>query len=287
MGKTQKLPIAFIVVCNVIIFIFLILPVSGSEICKQQYYAGHKDCAPYEVLVYYLFGLTHFIKTNEGAFTALSTIVIAVFTWRLYVSTDKLWEEAKASRAIAIASADAAMLAAEETRKSVDLASKEFVSSHRPKVIMRRASLYIDPDDEIVADATLKSGVAYVVANVGDTDATVVESNATIHVLKVRDKSEMGDIVFSAGLPVSDDIRSIGDPILTPGVAYTFLAGTPDDNLISAKFGARAGYAKILFVGYVIYADANGVRRRTQFCRQYEPITERFIVADTEHDYTD
>ena len=37
----------------------------------------------------------------------------------------------------------------------------------------------------------------------------------------------------------------------------------------------------------VVYADANDTRRRTQFCRVYDPQTERFAVADAEHEYAD
>ena len=38
--------------------------------------------------------------------TALATILLAVFTWRLWVSTDRLWEEAKAASGIAKKSSD-------------------------------------------------------------------------------------------------------------------------------------------------------------------------------------
>jgi hypothetical protein len=225
------------------------------------------------------------VKWTHGLFWATFALaVIAISQVGLFVWQLRLIRKGTDDAGIA---ASAAKDAAEETRKSVELANREFVSSHRPKVILRRASLYIDAGDDMGADTSPNSGVAYVVANVGDTDATVVESNATVHVFKVRDKSEMGEVVFSADLPFSNEASAITNPMLTPGVAYTFVAHAPDNNVIRDKWGARAGYAKIVFLGYVIYEDANGVRRRTQFCREYEPTSERFIVADSEHDYAD
>jgi len=47
----------------------------------------------------------NFIIDEPEVLTALATIVIAVFTWRLWWSTDKLWKEAKTASEIASKSA--------------------------------------------------------------------------------------------------------------------------------------------------------------------------------------
>jgi hypothetical protein len=71
------------------------LPIVESEICKEAHYQPNENCAPYEVLIFFFVRVTQFLKTYEGAFTAASTIATAIFTWRLWVSTDKLWEESR------------------------------------------------------------------------------------------------------------------------------------------------------------------------------------------------
>src|SRR5262245_433013 len=61
-----------------------------------------------------------FFDHYESLFLVLATIAIAVFTWTLKQSTDKLWNANKGS---------------------LDLAREEFVSVHRPRLRIRNVEL--------------------------------------------------------------------------------------------------------------------------------------------------
>lgn len=131
--KSARLPIAFIVVCNVLILTFALLPIVESEVCKQTDHSADKNCSPYELVLLFGARVFDFLHQYEGAFTALSTVAVAVFTWRLWVSTDKLWEESRNALSVAQQSADAATQAAEAATRQARAA----VNVERPFVYAR------------------------------------------------------------------------------------------------------------------------------------------------------
>ena len=89
-----------------------------------------------------------FLQTYNGAVTAAATVFIAIFTIVL-----------------ALVSRRQARL----TRASIDLASKEFIASHRPIIRIKR----ITPPQTLVPDERLQLTVEAV--NVGDTQALIFE----------------------------------------------------------------------------------------------------------------
>jgi hypothetical protein len=72
-----------------------------AEICEKNDETGKKECATHHISRVAVSVVGKFLERNDGAITAVSTIIIAVFTWRLWWSTDKLWGEAKRTSAIA------------------------------------------------------------------------------------------------------------------------------------------------------------------------------------------
>jgi hypothetical protein len=115
--------------------------------------------------------LLSWVESNGGAITALATIVIAAFTVFLAKSTKRLWKEAKRNSDIAKDLADAA-------KASLDLARGQFVSSHRPRLIVRRVSI-----DDAEEKGRAQDGIEakYVVANIGDTPAKIAETSTRFY----------------------------------------------------------------------------------------------------------
>src|SRR6185437_15221 len=92
-------------------------------------------------LTAYFWRAIDLLQTYNGAVSAFATVWIAIFT-------------------IVLAKVGARQ--AKLTRHAIDLANKEFISTHRPRIILR--------------DVHLEGHtVFYILANVGDTKATIVE----------------------------------------------------------------------------------------------------------------
>jgi hypothetical protein len=94
-------------------------------------------------LINTLWEIIGFLQMYNGAVTAVATVFIGVFTWVLACVTGRQ---------------------ARLTRASIELVRNEFISTHRPRIILR--------------DVCMGSGreVFYMLVNRGGTKATVVES---------------------------------------------------------------------------------------------------------------
>jgi hypothetical protein len=95
---------------------FLILLPYGAH-CESDN-AGNYYCTAYKIAA----AIGTFVDMHNGAVTALATLAVAAFTFTLWRSTK-------------------GMLAA--TNNSINLARDEFISTHRPKLIVRQ--FQIDP----------------------------------------------------------------------------------------------------------------------------------------------
>jgi hypothetical protein len=96
--------------------------------------------------------------------TAVSTFVIAIFTIVLAV----------------IGYVQARLI-----RKSIDLARAEFISSHRPRLILREVQRLLP------TGAQRNIELRYVVANIGSSEAEIVESH--IELQDIRDGGQQND----------------------------------------------------------------------------------------------
>ena len=183
-------------------------------------------------------------------------------------------EAAKAARD----SADAGKIVAETARD-------DFISTHRPKLIVRRVSLNIAKGSGL-ADVL---GVQFIVANLGDTRATIIEMNARLWLPEV-----------SQNLPPIPPYGQSTYPGLTieSGESPTL---THYEHGLLARFEFRDGFAKtamaaggtdsgpaLLFIGYVDYEDGLKRQRRTAFLRQYNFATQRFDpIPHPDYEYQD
>ena len=207
----------------------------------------------------YLWQAIDCLQTYNGAVTAFATVWIAIFTIVL-----------------ALVSRRQAKL----TRQSINLATKEFVSTHRPKIVVRE--LMILPESHPLQ-------IRYVIANVGASDATIVESHIELQ--------DVGDRILRPLQPI-EGANPVGNVTLAAG---TQIFREQNSRISRIDFntnvfreeriqdlGHLVRQPRLFFRGFIVYVDANDVRRRTAFCRRYELPSQRFRASeDPDYEYAD
>jgi hypothetical protein len=120
---------------------------SGTNAQKQQ------ECtALFGPLLVSLIAIVDFMDKHGDAITGAFTVILAIFTGRLWFSTEKLWSV---------------------TNTSVELARSEFLSSHRPRMRLKHIWL--------IDDTSWRSGgpleVNLDVVNIGNTQGYITWIN--------------------------------------------------------------------------------------------------------------
>jgi hypothetical protein len=217
----------------------------------------------------------------------LTDLLIAIFTgvlaWKtagLFTETERLREAADKQAADFLRSVQAAEKAALAAETSAETAKTEFVSTHRPRIILREAISGTFLDGQPIA-------VIFQLANIGDTAGTVVKSYVRV------------DIVPRGPIPLLhasvEQHNDLGEIVLGPGQAILlkFQGDTPkwDTNRFQEKsYMSTSGTipyrdATIHFSGQLIYKDHGpGIWRRTAFRRQLIPERQRFYRIPDEPD---
>jgi len=214
---------------------------------------------------------------HNGFITAISTIVIACFTWSLARSTTKLWEEAKRASEIAKASADAA-------KDSAEWAERAFLSTNRPRIRVKH--LWLNYSEGGPSHPT---GFHLVFANTGTTPANLVELKIQVLILPKDSKLPADPHCLGQPKPLSDRLASgmtahIPDDVLQ-------LVPFSDDNERNLVYGRT----HVLYCfGDILYRDDVDGYRKTAFCRKLEIPSEpkrqeaRFVtVDDRDYEYED
>lgn len=169
---------------------------------------------------------------------------------------------------------------AEAATEQLAIARKEFISTHRPRPIVRMVTIkpYTDPSVPLEPGKPIQ--IEWSVVNVGDTPCEIVEGNATIlvsHDFKPRTP-------YSAS---RDDMKGTS---LLPGETYTF---TLIDDEVHLKndpqvFDIDKGNKRIYFFGFIMYKDDIGTVRRTAFLRLYNPAFHWFDISKyPDYEYQD
>jgi len=147
-------------------------------------------------------------------------------------------------------------------KKQIELAREEFISTHRPKMIMRDASRLWESGESIFI---------YSLVNIGGTSAEIVESwifeevvheNTPIRNARPLGHSDLGSIRFAAGQ--SRDFR-FTNKMRCPGA---------DDKLA------------LYFAGSIRFKDDLGNLRSTIFRRKFDGI-RFFESGNLDHEYSD
>ncbi|MGD0233176.1 MAG: hypothetical protein ABSC55_01420 [Syntrophorhabdales bacterium] len=203
----------------------------------------------------YLGNIIDFFQCYNGAVTAIATLAIAGFTgYLVYV-----------------------------TKRQTRFIGKGLILSHPPKLRVHSISLnYVVPTG---IEGTWK--IQCFIDNIGGSPATISESRFTFKQLKDP---------RPALLPFSDESGGLIGATIDKGgwtLGLLYLQAQDDIvNILRQHETALDGYLRstetgLYFFGYIDYLDNIGTRRRIAFCRQYDPVTERFTaVEDEDHEYS-
>ena len=160
-------------------------------------------------------------------------------------------------------------------RKQIALAREEFISTHRPKIVLRDVDL-------------IGNEIYYMLVNIGGTEATIIESWIMLEALiadhPVRNlrsfgHDDIGRLKLAAG-EIKDLTKSLDDEggilIRFPNAARIEIEGKPK----------RSG--EVHFAGAVLYQDSLGNRRRSVFRRRWHNGRKCFCrIDDPDLEYAD
>lgn len=211
---------------------------------------------------------------STAFWTAAATLAIASFTYMLKLSTDRL----------AKATDETIRL----TQQSIDLASDEFISTQRPRIIIRQIAIWHPTGFDnfmngepfqFIADEKIHGRVF--IANIGATRATV---DFFCNIFYWKEPS------FPMLYPYDMlEIRRQEPPIiLERGQRMTLhgLAGGPLSKSVIDNIGI--GETKLFVMGWVQYRDDRTVIRETRFCRLWNNSERRFtVVNNPDYEYSD
>ena len=158
------------------------------------------------------------------------------------------------------------------TRRAITLGNREFVASHRPKLVIRDAYLHMPTPTNGGVDVSLA------IANAGDGWAKIIESRLDLFIVngplnplvRIEDLNPVGEVEFEAGTRV--DIRF--PTLVFPNAAINEQGrqlNLPADRETNSNLWLR---------GFVVYVDRNELKRRTAICRAYDFRAGEFRASD-------
>jgi len=168
--------------------------------------------------------------------------------------------------------------------RQTDLLQKEFVVTHRPKLIIRIVWLEKGTVVGVLGQADKPWTVHYIIANTGGSRARV--SGMSVNII-VFDHGLPPRYLFYRENPGSDDF------FIEAGEQKPFSMALPDQMVAWLKTFNQSRHIFrdanfIYFTGCIPFYDNNGLMRFTGFCRHYEVEIGRFSVfADPDYEYSD
>lgn len=187
--------------------------------------------------------VTSFLDGHGGAIGAIAAVAVAAFTYTLWRSTDRLQVV---------------------TAESLKQLQRDYLAANRPQLVLRQIGF--EPDEN-------SPRVRYTLGNVGNSTATVLESNITVW-LPIRGEE------WPALPPYGPERNAMGH--ITVEAAQEIHGAhqdTPEDlDLLVGE--VSHDQLDTMLLGYVVYVDDNGGKRRFGFCRKRATNGTRFIAVD-------
>jgi len=187
-----------------------------------------------------------FSDHHAGGITAFASILIAAFTATLWITNGQQFR----------------------------LGRDEFNATHRPALIVH----YFEVARDSLAEGSA-IGAQFIVVNKGTAEAIIIDIVGTIFMTAhFRPGSAMPSIGYAGRhLAGGESIRDVA------------IFGTTIDTAVAdlnSGFGRKSteGDPKLWCIGRITYADRQGRRRETGFCRSYDAVGERWI-KEQESDY--
>jgi len=174
-----------------------------------------------------------FIRSHNGEITALATLIMAAFTGTLW------WAAAGQYDLL---------------EKQIDLARDEFISSHRPKIIVHSVELAYDANEQ----GLMTLGAEITIFNIGGTSATITDFVGNI---QIRETPLRAGIILPT-IEISPIIIGVGER------KYLRVGSVFDDRSLNAATRGAQGNP-LLCIAAFVYRDANETPRFTGLCRRY------------------
>ncbi len=198
------------------------------------------------------------LQTYNGAVTAIATIFVGIFTFVLAMVTGRQ---------------------ARLTTEALNVARAELISTHRPRIIMRR--VFLRP-----LEIGRPPCVQYDLANIGGSTARIVQFDYSIWVTGEKLTDVSGQFERAESQEDQHTLRA-GEALQSNVKGKSDL--TPDDIKTINRSTGKAGGAGVIFLGVLAYLDENGIKRRTAFRRHYDPSRDPSfsIYEDPDYEYVD
>jgi len=165
-----------------------------------------------------------------------------------------------------------------QLRNAVQATRNEFVSTHRPKLIVREAYTPLPPPPE---GAWIT--VFVTVANVGETEAKIVESSIGFDLVTEQRYTRTPRAEGRNDLDIPGPIH--------PGESREFKVTSVKHSWNAQTLAIYDDPGHGLFlVGHIAYIDKIGIRRQLAYWRRYEPTHQRFVRiynVENEYEYSD
>ena len=252
MGKFLEKYRTYLVLLSIAILIVLayllgFIP-AHIEVCKASEQASQQNCSLQPLLL----GIVAWANANNGFILSIATISIAIFTFNLNRSTGKLWAGGK---------------------KQIALARDEFISTHRPKLIVRQ--FLVHPP---IPEAPIKS--EFSIINNGSVKALVTHITAQVALWNGRYWEAPG---------INSTIAPLNPPITILNGQRTACKPQSTFNVTRGQMKAiKIGKLIICVVGEITYIDALGTERRTGCRRNYDVTTDMFVASpNPDQEYQD
>ena len=171
-----------------------------------------------------------------------------------------------------------------QLRKTVDIGREEFISTHRPKIVLRRFSIVED-------SVTQRLGVEYVISNIGGTKANIAamshriwfpESDENLPPIPPYNDRTDESFILESGESIRRNYFETDSQILFRYQMTSAFIRTRKSS------GGMLIPEELLFLGYVVYRDGLNKSRETAFLRRLDFGTERFsAIEHADYEYQD
>jgi hypothetical protein len=212
---------------------------------------------------------------NDKVIVAAFTVVLAISTIGLWIATLQLW--AAGERQLRL-TRDNAAEQSRDMKASIELTRAEFISTHRPRLVLRQAFAPLsDNDGERIQ-------VHYTITNVGDTKAWIVNSETYLELFTTRHLMLTPNCIGKNYIPTEGHPFEAGE-----AKDFIFLGNLQWDEESRLDYSPDFEIG-LFFVGHLIYRDELGTKRQMAFRRRYTPNAQRFLYQPTiteDHDYSD
>jgi hypothetical protein len=213
---------------------------------------------------------------NSGPLTLLATGLIALFTFTLWRSTDKLWEASERQLRVTRQSVFANIAGAKAADKSADVAERALtdlegpflypvVESDNLQESFKPFVLYTDPSSP---HAPVQPTITFNIKNYGRTPALPQTLSGVFFFGQSEDTHD--DIV--AGF-IPELLISPGDKLSEPFRRKMVQPIGADEHLTIMR-----GVTRIFLGGSIVFFDIFGNRYEQKFCLAWGPVTKRFMA---------